>query len=73
MGWAVRSALGRSGGLWQRVTEGSLSHKAALPPSFGLSDDDHFSQAMAISRHPPPMEQETVLDEDLESPPIYPE
>ena len=47
---------------------GSLSHKAALPPRlpFGLSDDDHFNQAMSISRHPLPMEQETVLDEDLE-------
>ena len=45
-----------------------MSHKAALPPRlpFGLSDDDHFSQAMAISRHPLPMEHETVLDEDLE-------
>ena len=47
--------------------EGALNQRAALPPlvSFGLSDDEHFSQAVARLCAPLPTEQPPVLDRDL--------
>ena len=46
---------------------GALSHKAALPPllSFGLSPDEHFSQALHWTQYATPLEQPPVLDDDL--------
>ena len=47
---------------------GALSHKAAIPPilSYGLTMDEHFTQAQRLLQVPTPGEAVPMLDDDLQ-------